>query len=389
MEHQRRLFVLKRLIAAIAALAALFVIPPGGGQECVAISERGGASGTTAADKGFNPYREINPFGVWEITGSTIAKANPAPETEPWPDAPLENGKRIVVTADTFYADPYPGETAETMRYIAMEYTPVSWDYIFKFRFSDDGQRFFCDRVPIHTVLAGFYANEISMSFKIPDSAIWFSDYDTALYTDYMYLYEMKRTETYLVPYLLPFTDVAAGAWYRKDIELAHKNHIINGRSKTLYFPEENITYAETVKIAVCLRQLFSSGTVNIENSAPVWYRGFMDVALIWGIVYEDMSDRANEQITRWDFVDILYNAMPENEYQSINDVRDNSIPDIRLDPDVPVTQKIYTFYRAGIIGGADSSGSLYPEDTLSRGEAAAILTRMLDPASRLISRIG
>ena len=45
---------------------------------------------------------------------------------------------------------------------------------------------------------------------------------------------------------------------------------------------------------------------------------------------------------------------------------------------------EIYTFYRAGILSGSDSSGSFYPESNIRRSEVAAILVRLFDSSARL-----
>ena len=361
---------------------AIMSASPASAPECAATSEHEGVFRDATEGVGYNPYRELNPYGIWEITDSSIAKKNPAPEAEPWPDAPLQYGKRIVITEETFEVAPYPGKDINILHYIAMEFMPVSRNYIWGFRFSPEGTKFFCDLVPEHTMLAAFYEDDIDIKYKSPYREIWFADYDTALYTDYMFMYKLERVESYEVPYFIPFTDVPIDASYRKDVELAYKNYLMNGRARTLFCPDENITYAEAVKIAVCVWQLLRAGLVNVKNSSPVWYKSFMEMAQIVGIILTDISSRANKQITRRDFVNILYNALPESELEEINEIGDGSITDINLDPAFPITQKIYAFCRAGLMAVDD--GSFYPYDTITRGEAASILTRIMDNTTRI-----
>ena len=46
--------------------------------------------------------------------------------------------------------------------------------------------------------------------------------------------------------------------------------------------------------------------------------------------------------------------------------------------------QDILSFYRWGVLGGKDKYGTLRGDDALSRGAAAAMLARLIDPAQRL-----
>ena len=52
--------------------------------------------------------------------------------------------------------------------------------------------------------------------------------------------------------------------------------------------------------------------------------------------------------------------------------------------PDLPTAHPVQSLYRAGIVGGSDNFGTFYPESSLTRGAAAAILARIADPAQRL-----
>lgn len=48
-----------------------------------------------------------------------------------------------------------------------------------------------------------------------------------------------------------------------------------------------------------------------------------------------------------------------------------------------PYYQDILSLYRKGIAVGSDARGSFLPEESITRGAAAAMLTRMVDPALR------
>ena len=48
------------------------------------------------------------------------------------------------------------------------------------------------------------------------------------------------------------------------------------------------------------------------------------------------------------------------------------------------IRDRIYTFYRAGILTGSDAAGTFHPASTIVRSEAAAILVRMYDASYRV-----
>lgn len=181
--------------------------------------------------------------------------------------------------------------------------------------------------------------------------------------------------------YTFPFADVAEGAWYRKDVEIAHKNGLVNGKSDTMYYPNDNMTYAEAVKLACAMHQLYYDKKVTLTAGSNVWYSTYMSYALEKGIIGNDLTAVADEKITRSDFVKIFYAALPASEYAVINKVTDNAIPDVSLS--AKSAKEIYAFYRAGILTGSDYKGTFKPNSNIIRSEVAAILTRMFDGSAR------
>ncbi len=180
--------------------------------------------------------------------------------------------------------------------------------------------------------------------------------------------------------YKFPFTDVKESDWFYNDVITAHKNGLINGKSETQYSPDDNMTYAEAVKLACAIHQLDRDGKVTIPNGSMWWYSTYMDYALTNGIIEQDLSDKANEPITRKEYVYIFYKALPEEKFAEINNIAAGSIPDVKAGK---YYHRIYTFYRAGILTGSDAEGTFSPDSNIKRSEVAAILTRMFDDSAR------
>ena len=96
----------------------------------------------------------------------------------------------------------------------------------------------------------------------------------------------------------LTFEDVTEDKWYYADVLTAVEAGLVNGRSETAFCPEENLTAAEAVKLAACMRQFVTEGKVTLENGDP-WYQTYADYARENGIIDEDPV--WNEPMTRAD----------------------------------------------------------------------------------------
>ena len=178
-----------------------------------------------------------------------------------------------------------------------------------------------------------------------------------------------------------PFNDIPAGAWYLQDVLTAYRLGLINGKTANTFEPEANITFAEVIKLAACMHQLYHDGEVTLEVGAVDWYSTYMDYAVENGIIAADLSGDAGFMATRADFVNIFYSAIAESEYTVINEVADNAIPDVKLGD--RYAERIYAFYRAGILVGSDAQGTFNPESNIARSEVAAIMTRLFNAEAR------
>ena len=175
-----------------------------------------------------------------------------------------------------------------------------------------------------------------------------------------------------------PFEDISPSAWYYDDVMNAVRSGLVNGKTETRFCPDEYLTYAEAVKLAACLNQLWWDGEVTLENGRP-WYQPYADYCYETGIISDDYD--WGDYATRGRFLAIFAGALPASALTGINYIPDESIPDVSLyDPD---GWSIYVLYRAGIVQGGENH-ACRPWDNIRRSEAAAILTRMMDPSARL-----
>lgn len=177
----------------------------------------------------------------------------------------------------------------------------------------------------------------------------------------------------------LPFVDVSGSSWYYSDVKSAVESGLVNGKTATTFCPDDYLTYAEAVKLAACMNQKYMYGAVSLENGTP-WYQSYVDYAKSAGIIWGDYSWTDNA--TRAGYMGIFANALPDSALPLINSVPDGSIPDVPSSHQS--ASAIYKLYRAGILQGSDQAHNCKPNDPIKRSEVAAILTRMMDPNSRV-----
>ena len=182
--------------------------------------------------------------------------------------------------------------------------------------------------------------------------------------------------------YVFPFTDVPASQWYRSSVEGAHQMGLINGKTETLYKPDDNMKLVEAIKLAACMNQLHYSGKVLLENGTP-WYKPYVDYAKENGIITRDYTEtELNASVTRALYVDIFARALPDDALPAINDIPDDAIPDVTSAS--TYGPAIYKLYRAGILNGSDAKGTFGPSANIKRSAVAAILLRMMDADYRV-----
>ena len=175
-----------------------------------------------------------------------------------------------------------------------------------------------------------------------------------------------------------PFMDVPETAWYYNDVKVAWEMGLVNGTSLTTYSPSKDLTYAEAVKLAACMHQLYTTGEVTLANGSP-WYQSYVDYAKANGIISKDYEWKA--PATRMGYMEIFANALPEEAYEAINEIEDDAIPDVPMTH--PLADEIYKLYRAGIVQG-DNGHNCNPDTLIKRSEVAAILARMMVPEARI-----
>ena len=134
------------------------------------------------------------------------------------------------------------------------------------------------------------------------------------------------------------FTDVPQDSWYYNDVYNAVELGIINGKSENTFAPEDNLTYAEAIKLAACMYQLYKEGSVYLVSGGSPWYQTYVDYCKSVGVISKEYN--YNENATRAGYMEIFADSLPSEAYSEINTIPDGSIKDVK--DDSPYSAAVY-----------------------------------------------
>lgn len=175
----------------------------------------------------------------------------------------------------------------------------------------------------------------------------------------------------------LQFDDISAGDWYYDNVKSAYRLGLMNGTAANTFYPEGTLTVAESIALAARIHAAYYGNTVPTYDGGN-WYDGAVSYAREHGI-----PGNAPYEIpaTRETFADILAAALPAEElWDNGNSV---SFADAAL---LRRAEEVCLLGRAGVINGISRNGSTFfePNGNVTRAQAAAIITRMVIPNTRL-----
>lgn len=173
------------------------------------------------------------------------------------------------------------------------------------------------------------------------------------------------------------YADVAEDDWYYENAKLCYEVGLITG-TDTGFAPTATMTVAEVATVALRLSDMLAGGdgVLAPAEADGNWYDSAIDgmEALatedgLWlGQQVSALLEAPEEAVTRKGFLLMLALVLPDQYLTAINDV---VVPDTS-DFDV------LDFYNAGILTGMDEYGSFYPYNTLTRAEAATMVSRVV-----------
>ncbi len=189
------------------------------------------------------------------------------------------------------------------------------------------------------------------------------------------------------------FKDVSTDAWFYEELQAVAKADLIPDYLNREFGPTEEVTLAEAVAMAARLHQYLNEEEVTLKDYwFPLWrYKTYRDYAIEAGIIGESYKEYSRREwrsaVSRSRLVEIFYGILPAEDYEAINEIPDNSIPDVK---DFSAgADTIYTLYRAGVLTGyLDKPGiddhTFRGYEDILRNETVTILARILDETFRI-----
>ena len=174
------------------------------------------------------------------------------------------------------------------------------------------------------------------------------------------------------------FSDLGSVEWAKSSIEKLYKKGIINGKSENTYAPNDALTRAEFVKLAVlALDTLDTAAKVDFADiNENDWFYSYAASAYNMGIIkgIDESNFAPNMQISREDMAVILARAAEkvQGSEEAGKEFADaEQISDYAKD----ACKKLSAL---GVIKG-DENGCFNPKGVATRAEAAVVFDRFLD----------
>jgi len=173
------------------------------------------------------------------------------------------------------------------------------------------------------------------------------------------------------------FNDVNENDWYgynkEKSIATAYEHGLMQGSGAATFNPKGNVTIAEAIAIAARVRDIHSGGTGEFAQSG-IWYQTYMDYAIKNDMISAGTFTEYSRAATRAEMAYIFSRALPETEFVQQNTI--GLLPDV--DDSTPYSEAIFMLYGAGVLAGNDERGTFNPGGSITRAEAAAIISRVV-----------
>ena len=178
------------------------------------------------------------------------------------------------------------------------------------------------------------------------------------------------------------FEDIKDTDWYYPSVKIVYEYGLMQGSSSNRFNPQGNITIAEAIVLASRFYSIYNNDGYDFVQGTP-WYDTYVQYAISNKIITPQEFHNYSQNATRAQFAKLIASAVPEDVLNPINNIPDNSIPDVKMSDNY--SKEIYLLYRAGLLVGYDEYGTFTPDTSVSRSAAATIISRVFKPELRQV----
>lgn len=181
------------------------------------------------------------------------------------------------------------------------------------------------------------------------------------------------------------FLDADESAWYGSQQQGVIKSvvqlGIMNGYTDGTFHPIGNITLSEAIKMAAVVHATCNNQRISFSASDDgKWYDAYLNYCVKNRIVSSGEYSSLDAYATRAQIAHIF--AKATSGFAVVNDIDYDYIPDVSERSEY--ADEILALYRAGILTGDERTRAFRPSDTITRAEAAAIISRVALPTTRI-----
>ena len=190
------------------------------------------------------------------------------------------------------------------------------------------------------------------------------------------------------------FADLAADSVFYNNVSALYEYGLSVGKPDGTFGLTDSLTVGQAVIFAGRIRSLYRTGDA---EAGPAAYGGdggpaalpYLRYLQAEGVLDTALDDALDVPATRAQMAHVLAGILPEEALPSVHsDLVTEYYAAHRAITDVteytPYYQDILALYRKGISAGSDAAGSFLPDARITRGAAAAMLTRIVDPSLRV-----
>lgn len=177
----------------------------------------------------------------------------------------------------------------------------------------------------------------------------------------------------------LPFEDIANVGWAHTAIEHLYNNKILNGKSETVFAPNDYVTREEFVKLIVNGFSLDKTGSIEFSDvDDDAWYSEFVKIAFNSGVIngISENEFGVGKNITREDMAVMIYRAVQATG-MDVDIIIENPAELSDLDQVSDYALEAVEFMiEKGAINGID--GKFMPSANATRAQTAQMLYQII-----------
>ena len=189
------------------------------------------------------------------------------------------------------------------------------------------------------------------------------------------------------------FSDLTPESTFYDNVAALYEYGLSVGKADGTFGLRDQLTVGQVVIFAGRIRSLYRTGDAEAgpgayaaeDEAAALRYLRYLQAE---GVIGTELDESLSTPATRAQVAHVLANTLPEDALPAIHtDLVTQAYASRQFITDVteytPYYQDILTLYRTGVSVGSDAAGSFLPDQPITRGAAAAMLTRMVDPSLR------